>query len=179
MKKFLSILLTIVVCLSISTTAFASNTSEGSDDELTLSEAATLLGVDEEELEGLEVHRLSSLSMNGDMRSIPTDVPPGVYYEDIDADTFTGAMHYLQGSKFKWVAQMRKVEATYPPTVGIRLVYADSSKPINFTRTMNSEGDILDSGWIDINYNEGIYFQYYFSGEPSDTIIVRMIVAVV
>ena len=180
MKKIISIVLSLVCLVTMCVPAFAVETTTSYElPAPTLEEAAEYLGVEVSELEGLEVKRLSSLSENGDFRSLPTYLSSGVYYEDFNASSFTGAMHYINGKRFKWTAVLQKVIQTYPVSFGAQLWFGDSSKFPDSVHMLYKEGDASQSGWYDVSYGEGIYFKYYLSGDPNDTISVRMIIGVV
>lgn len=180
MKKIISLVLSFVCLVTMCMPAFAAETSTSNElPAPTLEEAAEYLGVDVSDLEGLEVRRLSDLNESRISSGIPTYLTSGVYYEDFNADNFTGAMHYINGKRFKWTAVLQKVIKTYPVTFGAQLWFGDSNKFPDSVHTLYEEGDSYQSGWYDVSYGEGIYFKYYLSGYPTDTISVRMIIGVV
>lgn len=179
MKKLLSIILSIALCLSMGITAFAADTGfTVPDSEMTISEAAEILGVDESELQGMEVKRLPSLGATSVSRSIPTNMSRGVYYEDITVDTFTGAMHYVNGSKFMYGAKLLSFEHSLSAGFGIQLYYGDSSKYPDPVQFLHDTGERYDSDWLSCNYGEGIYFKYYRVGYAPTDGVARIVVAV-
>lgn len=179
MKRLLSIVLAVAICLSMGVTTFAAEIdSTVPNSEMTISEAAELLGVDESVLQGLEIKRLPSLGSNSTSRNIPTNLSSGVYYEDITVDSFTGAMHYINGSQFMYAAKLVSFDHSMSAGFGIQLYFGDSSKAPHSVRYLYDAGEQYKSGWINCNYGEGIYFKYYRFGYAPTNGVARIVIAV-
>lgn len=179
MKRLLSIVLAMAICLSMGVTTFAAEIdSTVPSSEMTISEAAELLGVDESVLQGLEIKRLPSLGTNSTSRNIPTNLSSGVYYEDITVDSFTGAMHYINGSQFMYAAKLVSFEHSLPASFGIQLYFGDSSKAPYAINFLTETGEEYKSGWTHCNYGEGIYFKYYRLGYAPTNGVARIVIAV-
>lgn len=177
MKKLLSAILAMAMVFAMSIPAFAAETQESSE-EFTLAEAAELLGVPEEELAGMKIQRLSSLGANTNGRALPTNLESGnVYYEDITAGSFTGAIHRINGTNFKWVAKLMSTVNTYPISFLIQRWDTDCTY-YRDACTLYDAGDQYDSGWCSEAYGQEFYFKYYLSGPNSEDNVVRIAVAV-
>jgi len=126
MKKIVSLILALAMCLSLTPAVFAADvpTADAEETTLTLEQAAEILGMPVEELEGLEIHKISS-EQNEDGISalnLPSVVSPGIYYEELDLPAnFTGAIHTLNGTKFAWGAAL-STEAKKNHLMGLHIV---------------------------------------------------------
>ena len=172
MKKLLSIVLSMFLCFSVGITAFAAdNDLPFSDSEMTISEAAEILGIDESEIEGMEIRRLPE--QNNNARSIPSVLERGVYYEDFEADTFVGAIHRLNGTKFKYGMKQMSYSG-YGYTLAFFFFYTDPARPIPTQILLSNSKPRYDSPLYNINYGEEIYFNYFYSdggSKPAEAII--------
>lgn len=176
-KKVLSLILVLVMCVVVSTPVYA---LEAQASDLTLEEAADILGVDVEELEGMEIRRLPSLGENKlsrDVTPIPSTLEKGIiYYEDITAQTFTGAIHKANGTRFAWGATLYKLNGKHTINFTIQKWYTDYNMWVDYC-DLHNQGDKYNSGFSDIRYGREFYFTYFLNnGSAADNNKVRIVV---
>lgn len=184
LKRIISSFLVAVMMLSTSLTAFAATNTTSSDiadvestqSVMTREEALEILGITEEEAEGLTLYEFNESNPNG--RAIPSTINDGVYYEDMSiTGGFTGAAHPCNGNRFKWAV---RVDSKGSGQLAIGLFSYDKSLvPAGGSWFENMyAGNTYQSDWRTIYSGATMYFQYvysYYSGTPAN---FRLVVAV-
>lgn len=118
MKKIVSFILGIVMCISIAPNAFAATVPQQGLDEctMTMEEAVECLGLTMEDVEGLQLFKMptsqSTRASGYEDSTIPYNLNPGVYYEEVSIASFTGALHKINGPRFKWAYKIGKLNPT-------------------------------------------------------------------
>lgn len=183
MKKIVSILLVFTMIMGLSVTASAAETpNEGNKPApLTREEAIEMLGLTDEEAENVQIYELTPCDNDQavQVRSIPSTVNDGVYYEDLTINSgFTGAPHVLNGTKTKWAVSV---------TAGNQQLFIgmwsyDSSWIYSGYRYNSiTDGNTFQTDWMPIDYGQTYYFKYHVNSNISGTIVpfqVRMVLAV-
>lgn len=183
MKKLISAILAMAMVFVMSIPVFATNNQSSSED-FTLAEAAEILGVAEEDLAGMKIQQLSSLSQNTNSRTNSTPIPSilesgNVYYEDITTSTFTGALHRINGTKFMWAAKLTTLNTNHSINFLIQRWDTDDASFWQDSCSLHDEGDQYNSGWCNEAYGQEFYFKYYLNnGSSEDNNRVRIVVAV-
>lgn len=182
-KTIVSSLLVAVMMLSTSLTAFAAtnpaesvpNDVQSTQSTMTREEALDILGLTEEEAEGLTLYEFSEAFPNG--RSIPSTINDGVYYEDMSiSGGFTGAGHPCNGNRFKWAVRLDS-KGSGQFMVGMNSY--DSSITHGFEWSSNLEpGQTYQSDWWTIYSGATMYFQYVYANYDNVNANFRLVVAV-
>lgn len=166
MKKIISMLMALTMFLSLTTPALAVTSEEETAVELTMEEAVEILGITMEEVEGLELMPMPTTTTNAERKlgGIPSELPPGVYYEEVPLTTFVGAIHKIKGPRFKFSYTIGKIgEGSGCADIHVRLIFTDPNRFGDGYRTNIASGNKIESIIYKQTNNHDIYFQYTYT----------------
>ena len=167
MKKVISMFLATVMCLVVSVPAFATDTRD-EPVKLTMEQAVEILGISMEDVEGLELHRIPSVGTEAggfEDSSLPSEMPPGVYYEEISLGNFTGAIHRIKGPRFKWSFTLGETNGA-PGTVYVGMFFTTGRQGEKYQEDFEYASS-YESITFKNTYNADIYFKYGLAGTGS------------
>lgn len=181
LKKMISVFLVVAMVLSSNVLAMAATDDsstpgfEGSYGDITREEALEMLGITEEEAEGLQLYEFSEGYPNG--RNIPNPINPGTYYEDmLISGGFTGAPHVCYGNKLKWAVGLRS-KGTGQFCIGLSSYDSNLISGAYWSPNL-SAGQNYTSEWYNIYSGATMYFRYVYTNYDNVNANFRIIVAV-
>lgn len=183
MKKIISSILVLTMVMALSVTSFATEISneENNTTPLTREEAIEMLGLTAEEAENVQIYELTpnDTEQTVQVRSIPSTVNDGVYYEDITFSSgFTGSPHVLNGKQVKWAV---KVNAGNQQLFIGMWSYNSNWIYNGYRYDSTINGNTFQTDWMPIEYGQTYYFRYHVNSNISGTIVpfnIRMVIAV-
>lgn len=171
MKKFISLFMTMVMCFAFAMPVLAMDTASEETAPVTRERAIEILGVTEEEVEGLELMPMPSATTETSQMgrsTIPSELPPGMYYEEISLGSFTGALHTIKGPSFKWsftIGEMN-VSPVSNWVVGVSMFFTNKYRGGDGCYYFNEDSSKSYTSQIFKNTNgEQIYFRYWFNNQ--------------
>ena len=170
MKKIVSLFMAIAMCFSLMAPAFAATSQQEETTTLTMEKFVELMGVTMEDVEGLELKPLPTVNSTrgwGDS-TIPSELPPGAYYEEVPLEGFTGAIHKIKGPRFKFTYLIGETTSGAGlADMHVRLVFTDPNKFGDGYSVKIAPGNKIESKIYKNTYNQDIYFKYTYAAGTS------------
>jgi hypothetical protein len=165
MKKIVSLFMAIAMCFSLMAPAFAATSQQEETTTLTMEKFVELMGVTMEDVEGLELKPLPTVNSTrgwGDS-TIPSELPPGAYYEEVPLEGFTGAIHKIKGPRFKFTYLIGETTSGVNSSeMYVAVIFTDPNRSGDIYNVNIAPGNKIESRIYKNTYNHDIYFKYNY-----------------
>ena len=166
MKKIVSLILALAMCLGLTPAVFAADvpTADAEETTLTLEQAAEIFDLPIEELEGLEI-----LPMPNSNARIQYELNPAIYYEEVSITSFTSNLHKINGRRFQWTYTVGDLNPE-GACVGMKIGTWRAGKGTYITDeyAILQKGYTLKSPMFSVAYGTEMYMKYNYTSVSFD-----------